>query len=405
MPQNDCISVTPKEVLDSAWDLKADIIADRREIHKHPETGICLPNTVAYVKKRLTEMGYAPTEICESGIVAAITGRDTGKCILLRADMDGLKVQEETAVEFKSENGMMHACGHDMHTAMLLGAAAILKKYQDRLEGTVKLVFQPDEEGFTGTKSMLNAGVLENPEPQAGLALHVHSGSPSGLVLYGKGTAMAGCTLFRIRVTGVSCHGAMPETGVDPINIAAHIYLAIQEIISREIGAKKPVVVTIGRFEGGQAPNIIPQETVMEGTIRTFDRDLSAWIFARIETVSQNIAAAFRGKAVIEEIASAPPLINDTKMTEQAVECCKELFGKNSVYCIEENGMGSEDFASYTYEIPCAYLLLGAGSAEENILFGKPMHNEKVVFNEEILPKGAAIHAYCAMKWLMNAIR
>ena len=161
MPQNDCISVTPKEVLDSAWDLKADIIADRREIHKHPETGICLPNTVAYVKKRLTEMGYAPTEICESGIVAAITGRDTGKCILLRADMDGLKVQEETAVEFKSENGMMHACGHDMHTAMLLGAAAILKKYQDRLEGTVKLVFQPDEEGFTGTKSMLNAGVLE----------------------------------------------------------------------------------------------------------------------------------------------------------------------------------------------------------------------------------------------------
>ena len=259
---------------------------------------------------------------------------------------------------------------------------------------------QPDEEGFMGAKAMLKAGVLEAPKPQAAMALHVNSGTPSGLVLCGKGTFMAGCTLFRITVKGVGCHGAMPETGVDPINIAAHIYLALQEITARELPAKTPAIVTMGKFSAGHAPNIIPQEAVIEGTIRTFDRDVTALILRRIGEIADATARAFRGSASVEELASAPPLKNDEALTEQMARCAEMLFGEKSVYRLHEGGMGSEDFASYTYELPCAYLLLGAGTAQEDVRYGKPMHNESVVFNENILPRGSALLAYGAMQWL-----
>ena len=288
-----------------------------------------------------------------------------------------------------------------MHAAMLLGAAALLKRHQADLKGTVRLVFQPDEEGFTGAKSMLAAGVLKDaPTPKAALALHVNSGTPSGMVLCGRGTFMAGCTLFRISVRGTGCHGAMPETGVDPINIAAHIYLALQALTAREISAKEPAVVTIGHFQGGQAPNIIPEEAVMEGTIRTFDRELTARIMERIRVIAENTAAAFRGSATVEEIASAPPLVNDPALMEQVSGWAEELAGKEKVYRLDQGGMGSEDFASFTYELPCAYLLLGAGTPQEDPRYGKPMHNEAVVFNEDVLPTGAALHTLFALRML-----
>ena len=265
-------TVSPEALLKAAQALAPQLLKDRRQLHAHPEVGAELPETTAYVEERLREMGYEPKRVA-GGVVAALTGRDTGRCLLLRADMDALRIREQTRLPFRAENGAMHACGHDLHTAMLLGAAALLRQYQSTLQGTVKLVFQPDEEGFTGAKAMLQAGVLQDPKPQAALALHVNSGTPSGLVICGKGTFMAGCTLFRIRVQGVGCHGAMPETGVDPINIAAHIYLALQEITGRELPAKKPAVVTVGSFHAGKAPNIIPGEAVLEGTIRCFGAD------------------------------------------------------------------------------------------------------------------------------------
>lgn len=185
---------------------------------------------------------------------------------------------------------------------------------------------------------MLKAGVLEAPEPQAAMALHVNSGTPSGLVLCGKGTFMAGCTLFRITVKGVGCHGAMPETGVDPINIAAHIYLALQEITARELPAKTPAIVTMGKFSAGHAPNIIPQEAVIEGTIRTFDRDVTALILRRIGEIADATARAFRGSASVEELESAPPLKNDEALTEQMARCAEMLFGEKSVYRLREGG-------------------------------------------------------------------
>lgn len=387
-------------LLKEAERMKETITADRRILHRNPEVGPDLPETAAYVKRRLEEMGYAPQELA-GGITVDITGADTGRCILLRADMDALRIREETGLEFRSENGNMHACGHDCHTAMLLGAAQLLRQHQEELQGTVRLVFQPDEEGFTGAKAMLAAGILEEaPRPQAAMALHVNSGTPSGLVLCGRGTFMAGCTLFRITVKGVGCHGAMPETGVDPINIAAHIYLSLQELIARELAAKTPAVVTVGRFCGGEAPNIIPGDCVMEGTIRTFDRDLSQRLMDRIRQVAESVASAFRGSALVEEPASAPPLHNDPALMEQMANWAEEVAGADRVIRLDQGGMGSEDFASYTYELPCAYLLLGAGTAQEDPRFGRPMHNPAVVFNEDVLPLGAALHTWLAMQEL-----
>ena len=380
--------------------LQDEITAVRREIHRFPERGQRLPKTKAFVMEKLREYGYEPKEICESGIVAEISGKQSGRTLLLRADMDALPVEEKAECDFRSENDCMHACGHDMHTAMLLGAAKLLRQNQDLLQGTVKLVFQPDEEGFTGAKAMLAAGVLENPKVDAGIALHVNSGTPSGMVLCGKGTCMAGCTLFRITVKGKGCHGAMPETGVDPNNIAAHIYLALQEIVAREVAAMEPVVVTIGKFQSGDVPNVIPQEAVLEGTIRYMKKEMGEEVLKKIRRICELTAQTFRGTAEVTELASEPPLINDRDMAEEISSYTKQIVGENRVYVYENGGMGSEDFASYTYQIPCTYMLLGAGTKEEDPRYGKPMHNEKVVFNEEILQKGAAIHTCCAILWL-----
>ena len=382
--------------------IKEDMINYRRTLHSNPEVGPKLPKTKAYVMDKLRELGYEPEEICESGIVATIVGNKPGKTFLLRADMDALPVKEATECDFKSNNGCMHACGHDMHTAMLLGAAKLLKQNQDEIEGTVKLVFQPDEEGFTGAKKMIKAGVLENPKVDAAMAMHVHSGTPSNLILCGLGTSIAGCNRFRIVVKGTGCHGAMPELGVDPINIAAHIYISLQEIISREISATKAAVVTIGKFAGGDAANIIPEEVVMEGTIRSLDKELGEFIFNRINDIVTSTAKMFRGEAELIELSSVPPLTNDDNLAHEITNYMKDLVGEQSVVLFNSGGMGSEDFASYSYEVPSLYVMLGAGTKEENSLYGEPMHNEKVVFNEDILPTGAAMHAYSAIMWLKN---
>ncbi|WP_294174889.1 M20 family metallopeptidase [uncultured Clostridium sp.] len=391
-----------KEIMNQAKLIKDELISYRRTMHSNPEVGSELPKTKAYVMDKLKEFGYEPQEICESGIVATIKGNKEGKVFLLRADMDALPMKEVTECDFKSNNGSMHSCGHDMHTSMLLGAAKLLKQNQDKIEGTVKLVFQPDEEGFTGAKKMIQSGVLENPKVDAAMAMHVHSGTPSNVVLCGLGTSIAGCNRFRIVVRGNGCHGAMPELGVDPINIAAHIYISLQEIIAREISATQSAVLTIGKFVAGEAANIIPGEVVMEGTIRSLNKEIGEFIFNRVNDIVISTAKMFRGEAELIELSSVPPLTNDTELSKEVTSYLKDLLGEKSVVLFEGGGMGSEDFASYSYKVPSVYLMLGAGTKQENPLYGEAMHNEKVVFNEDILVTGAAMHAYSAIMWLKN---
>ena len=388
--------------MEQAIAIKDDIVEYRRTIHSNPEVGAELPKTKAYVMDKLREFGYTPEEICESGIVTTIEGAKPGKTFLLRADMDALPMAEATSCDFKATNGAMHSCGHDMHTAMLLGAARLLKQNQDQIEGTVKLVFQPDEEGFTGAKKMIEAGVLENPKVDAAMAMHVNSGTPSNLVVCGKGTSIGGCYRFRIVVKGTGCHGAMPETGVDPIFIAHHIYSGLQTILTREIPATKPAVITIGKFVGGDAPNIIPGEVVMEGTFRYLDKEMGEMVIARMNEIVTSTAKTFRGEAELIELSSVPPLTNNNELADELTGYMKDIVGERGVFVYEGGGMGSEDFASFSHEVPSLYIILGAGAKNENPEFGVPMHNEKVVFNEDILPTGAAIHAYSAITWLKN---
>ncbi|WP_042351492.1 M20 metallopeptidase family protein [Bacillus massiliigorillae] len=390
------------QLLESARAMKDELIQYRRDIHQNPEVGDHLPLTAKYVMDRLKQFGYEPKEICESGIVALVGKPNSKKTFLLRADMDALPIEEQTDYSFKATNGKMHACGHDFHTAMLLGAAKLLKQYENELEGTVKLVFQPNEEGFKGAKLMLKSGVLENPKVDAAMALHVHSGTPTNTILCGLGTSIAGCTIFRIIVNGVGCHGAMPETGVDPINIATHIYSSMQEIITKEIAATKSAVITVGKFHAGNTHNVIPEQAVLEGTIRYLDVDIGDFIYKRLEEIVVTTAKMFRGKASIEIVASVPPLTNDRDLANNLTSYVKEVVGEQSVISFEGGGMGSEDFASYCYEVPSVYFLLGAGTKEEDKRYGFPMHHPQVVFNEEILPTGAAIHAYAAMQWLKS---
>ncbi len=386
-----------KEILNDAALIKEEIISNRRKIHDNPETGMKLEKTSKLVWDTLVKMGYEPVKVCESGIVATIAGdRDNGKCIMLRADMDALSLFTDSG---KVE--CVHSCGHDMHTAMLLGAARILKKHKDEIGGSVKFVFQPNEEGLSGAKAMIAEGVLENPRCDAAFAIHVHSGTPSGFVLCGTGSSvMAGCINFKINVYGKGSHGATPELGIDSIKIASHIYNAIETITANEISAKVPALLSVGKFCGGSVSNVIPEVTTLEGTIRAFDEKILEKIYSRIKEISDAVAREFNGKAEVFMLSAAKPLANDEKLSKQISEFSKELVGEDKFFEISDGGMGSEDFAEYSKLIPCTYMFLGAGTSEENPIFGKPMHNKDVVFNEDILHIGAALHSYVALKWL-----
>lgn len=389
-----------QEIAEQAKGLKDELVQIRRRLHQHPEVGRDLPLTREFVIEKLTEYGYEPELIAGIGVIAYAGGKKPGKTFLLRADMDALPIKEMTDYSFKATNNNMHACGHDMHTAMLLGGAKLLKEFEDEIEGTVKLIFQPDEEGFTGAKSMIEAGLLENPKVDAAMALHVKSEAPSNLIVYGKGLSIASCIRFRITVEGVGCHGAMPETGVDPIYIATHIYLALQEIKTREIAATEPLVITVGKFAGGATPNVIPNEVIMEGTIRTFSKEIGATVFQRMGEIAESTAKMFRGSAKLEELSSVPPLANNKEVAEEMAGYLKEIFPVQSIVGIDNPGMGSEDFASIAEKVSSVYFIIGAGTKEQDPGFGYPMHHPRVKFDEEILTTGAAAHAYGAISWL-----
>ena len=250
---------------------------------------------------------------------------------------------------------------------------------------------------------MINAGVLENPKVDAAMGLHVFSGGPTNTILYTLETGTANCIGFRIIIDGKGCHGAMPEKGVDPINIASHIYISLQEIISREIPASESAVLTIGKFLGGNAPNVIPDNVVMEGTIRSMSKETGDFIYERMNEIVTSTAKLFRGEARLEKISSVPPLKNDFGLINEIESYIKDIVGEKSVIQYKGGqGMGSEDFAYYSQEVPSVFFMVGAGSSSENPKYGLPMHHPRVEFNEEVLVTGAAIHTYSAIMWLKN---
>ncbi|MFL0248153.1 M20 metallopeptidase family protein [Candidatus Clostridium stratigraminis] len=395
----------------SAEALQSELVNHRQYFHRNPEVGLNLPITSEYVFKTLEEMGCKPQRITDSGIVVVLGKGTIDKTILIRGDMDALKIKEEADCLYKSENGNMHACGHDMHTTMLLGAAKLLKERENEIEGYVKLMFQPAEETMEGAHSMIEAGVLQNPRVDAAMMIHVMSGMPfpvGTIMVSGTGPTMAGCDWFKITIKGKGAHGAMPQTGVDPLNIMAHIYLGLQEIISREVDTTDTAVLTVGVMEGGTINNVIPDKAELRGTLRTFTKKNRDFIVNRIQEVAEGIAKTYRAEATIEFSNHAPAFISDAKSVEFAKEFLAEYFGEKSFIPMDlimpgSKGMGSEDFAFISQEVPSITIMIGAGNSNDGYIY--PMHHPKVFFDEAVLSKGAAVYAGYAIEWLKKINR
>lgn len=394
-----------KGIVVEAEKLQDEIVEYRRHLHRTPETDMSLPETVAYVRSRLESFGYTTATICgESGIVATVGGTRGGKTVLLRADMDALPVAEEADVPFKSTNGAMHACGHDMHTAMLLGAAKILKGVESELAGTVKLMFQPGEETLHGAKAMIEAGVLESPKVDVAMMMHVFSGFPIPSGMFGvsnPGPSSAASDWFDIEIQGKGGHGAMPNFGVDPLNVAAHLHIALQTIISREIPAVDSAVVTIGYLQGGATANVIPDTARMGGTVRTFSEENRNFIEKRINEISAGVAATFRAQVKVTYVRGCPAVVNDKAACESLRASIAEAFGNGAILKALPFGgkmMGSEDFSFVSQAVPSVMTMLTAGDATQGYV--NSMHHPKVRFDESVLYKGAAAYANFAIEWL-----
>jgi amidohydrolase len=290
-----------------AKELQEETVKHRRFLHQHAEIQDDLPVTVTYVREQLERAGIASREICKSGVVALIGNEKNGKTVLLRADMDALDIKEESGLPFSSITPYAHCCGHDLHTAMLLTAAKMLKERESELNGAVKLMFQPGEEYFLGAKAMIEAGVLENPQVDAAVDMHVNGRIPLGTIATcSLGYTCASCDGMKLTVNGKGCHGAWPHMGVDPINAAAHIYLSLQELISREAPADVATTLTFGQFAGGSAANIIPSQVILQGTMRTFSSEIRKNLMRRVHEIIEFTSKAFGVHTEYEVLSDVP---------------------------------------------------------------------------------------------------
>lgn len=404
--------MTSEQLLQEAKSYEAKLIETRHYLHTHPETGFDLSETKAFVKKELIAMGYEPIECGKAGLIALAGGKKPGRVFLVRADMDALPMKEEADVDFASENGKMHACGHDMHTTMLLGAAKLLKEHENEIEGTVKLMFQPAEEIFEGSHDMIENGLLKNPDVDAAMMIHVMAGVPipTGTIIVSDGGVSApAADYFTIQIQGKGCHGSMPNNGIDSITAAAHIITGLQEIHARELSIFDEAVLTIGTIHAGNAANVIPDTAELSGTIRTYDEEVRAFLKQRITEIATGIASSFRATAQVTFGSGCPTLKNDHDLSACSLQYVRELLGASKAFSVGQlNAMsgggktskstGSEDFAYVSQEVPSIMFAYASGQPDQGYCY--PQHHPKVKFNEEVLANGSAVYAYTAMRWL-----
>ena len=403
-------------LLKEAKEIREQIIQWRHDIHKIAEVGMETFETAKYVSNELTKMNISHQLIAGNSAVVATIGKGD-KCILLRGDYDALPMKEEVDIEFKATNGNMHSCGHDLHGASLLGAAKILKAHEDELNGVVKFIFQPGEEIFKGAKACIDDGLLENPKVDCAFALHVNSQMPKNILSYGK-TPMSSVYGFEIKLKGVGGHGSTPEMCVDPINTGVHIYLALQELVSRESSPLDEVALTIGSFNAGSVANIIPNEAVLKGTLRTFNPSASEMMIKRINEVVKGVAMTYRTEVELNVLSECPSVICDDAMNQLVIDSVRDLewevydeigklndfglkaFQNPNVFYITDDmkAMASEDFAFITQQVPSSYCLLGAAYTDGRTLYGQ--HHPLVEFNDEALENASAIYSAVAMNYL-----
>lgn len=373
-----------------------DQVNNRRYLHQHPEIGFELPNTVRFVKEKLAAMDIEAFDIGDHGVTALI-GNEGGKTILLRADMDALPITEKTNLDFAATNDKMHACGHDIHTSMLLGAARMLKENEENLQGQIKLIFQPAEELLTGGKKMVEAGILEKPKVDVAIGMHVWPTGKRGISTR-VGTFMAGAMNFRIKVEGKGAHGAIPHNGVDPVYIGANIVTGVQELLARELPMNKSATITMGKFIGQGAVNVIPDEVEIEGTIRTFDNETRTYVRERFVEIVQDIAKTYRGKATVEFLCDVPVLVNHEEFGSKVENYLQEINEGNFDLFRVPQTSGSEDFAYYANEVPSMFYLVNMPNPHSEVHYN--VHHPKVIFDEKMMPVGSATIAHVATRWL-----
>ncbi len=365
----------------------------RRDFHMHPELGFKEVRTAGIVAKELTDLGLeVHTGIADTGVVAILEGKKPGPVLLVRADMDALPIVEETGAAYASQNpGVMHACGHDGHTAILLTVAKMLKKHVGELSGTVKFMFQPAEEGMGGAERMLKAGILENPKVDFTLALHLWNEKPLGWLGIANGPAMAGAEIFKVVVHGKGGHAAAPHLAVDPVLAAAQIVNALQSIAARNVAPLQAAVVSVCTIHGGEAFNVLPQQVELTGTIRTFEPEVRKTVLERFEQITRQTAEAMGCQAEIELKQLTPATINHPEIAGAVQKAAQKLFRDADIQPGNNITMGSEDFAFILEKQKGCYFFVGSANAEKGLNAGH--HHPKFDFDEAVLPRAAALMA------------
>lgn len=388
------------EIIEYVDSLETEIINIRRDIHENPEVGFDLERTSGIVAQLIKSWGLkVETNIGKTGVVGTLEGGKKGKTIALRADMDALPMEEENDVPYKSKNkGRMHACGHDGHTAMLLGAAKALSKSKDYIKGNIKFIFQPAEEGpeLGGAKPMIDDGALDGVEAIFGL--HISTLYPTGILGINMGPAMASTDVFEIKLIGKGGHAGMPHNSVDAIAMAARFINEVQYMVGRQIDPLEPLVVSIGTIHGGFVSNVIAETVEITGTIRTYSNEIRNAVITKIKSILDHITGLAEGSYEINIIPGLPPLINDLEMAQFAEKAGLDVFGDENVLVLKKANMGGEDFAYYLEKVPGAFIWLGAGNKEKGLTH--LMHSPKFDFDEKALVMGTKLLVKLVMDFL-----
>ena len=382
--------------------LQTQLVTWRRNIHQKPELGFQEQLTADLISRQLDRWSIPhQTGIAKTGIVATIEGNKPGKVIAIRADMDALPIQEANEISYKSQHpGKMHACGHDGHVAIALGTASYLNRHKDRLAGTVKIIFQPAEEGPGGAKPMIEAGVLQNPDVDAIIGLHLWNNLPVGTVGVRQGALMAAVECFKLQITGKGGHGAMPDQTIDSIVVGSQIVNALQTIVARNINPLDSAVVTVGEFHGGTALNVIADSVSMSGTVRYFNPQLESVIGERIEAIVAGVCQSHGAKYKLDYWQLYPPTINDSKMAELVASVANEVVETPIGVVPECQTMGGEDMSFFLQQVPGCYFFVGSANSDRDLAY--PHHHPRFDFDEAALGMGVEIFVRCAEKFLQN---